>query len=322
MTPRRFAPFSLLVCGYGFLVILWGYFLRISGSGDGCGTDWPLCHGAVVPAAPEFATLVEFTHRVSSGLVLVLVLAMVIWAFRAHPPGSAVRAGAGAALLFTLTESAVGAILVVFGWVAGDVSVARTLIRPVHATNTFLLLGSLALTAWWAYRGTARPPSFRDPALRAYLPAVGAVLAVAATGAWTGLAASAFPAETLREGLGQYISPEHLLIYLRMSHPVLALGAAALLLALARGVLREDTRPRSAARRLAGVLAGLVVVQLVAGPLTVALGSPAWARLGHLALADLLWVALVLLAATALESVGDRPDRGRAAGRALPISPE
>jgi heme A synthase len=227
---RQFSLFAWGVFGYSLLAILWGYFLRISESGDGCGTDWPLCHGAVVPATPHFSTFVEFTHRLSSGLVLLLVLAMAVWAFRAFPRGAAVRKAAGASLLFTVSESLFGAVLVVFGWVATDVSTGRILIRPVHVTNTFLLMAALVLTAWWASRGTSRVPSLRSDRVRLLLPGMLGTLALAWTGAWTGLATTAFPAQTLQEGVGQYLDPEHLLVSLRMLHPLLAVAVVAILI--------------------------------------------------------------------------------------------
>ncbi len=310
MSSRRFAPFAWGVFAYSLAVILWGYFLRISESGDGCGTDWPLCHGAVVPEAPPFATFVEFTHRLSSGLVLILVVVMAIWAFRAFPKGAPVRKGAAASLLFTLTESLVGAVLVVLGWVATDVSLGRIIIRPFHVTNTFLLMAALALTAWWAHRGIGHHlPALREAtrgrARTTLLPLLG-VLALAWTGSWTGLATTAFPAETLRDGLGQYLTPEHLLIYLRVSHPVLAVLVVALIFRMVSKLYRGGLS--GAARPLAFGVGGLALAQILFGPLVIALGNPVWARLFHLFLADLLWIGLVLLAATLVERAPAPPE--------------
>ena len=303
----RFSTFAWGVFGYSLLVILWGYFLRISESGDGCGTDWPLCHGTVLPSAATFPTWVEFIHRISSGVVLLLVIGMFIWALRAYPRRHAVRMGAGLALLFTITESLFGAMLVVFGWVATDISTARILLRPFHVTNTFLLLGALVLTPFWASLGVRRFPSFRGQAARVlFLPVLG-TLALAWTGSWTGLAATAFPAQSLADGMGQYLTGEHVLIYLRMSHPILALLVVALILRTVSRI-RDQHGDNALIRRLilgSGVLAG---VQLLLGPLTVLLMMPVWSRLLHLLLADLLWVAL-LLSWAALAHHGADADR-------------
>ncbi|CAN5661467.1 hypothetical protein BH23GEM11_BH23GEM11_11690 [soil metagenome] len=308
MSSPTFRRLSWGVAGYTLLVILWGYFLRISESGDGCGTDWPLCHGAVIPGTQAFSTFVEFSHRLTSGVVLLLVLVLVVAAFRSFPRGHALRSGAIAALVLTITESLFGAVLVVYGWVAGDISTGRILIRPVHVTNTFLLMAALALTAWWATRGVSQVPrpisGAREGAgaVRPILLPVLGVLALAWTGAWTGLAVTAFPVETLRDGMGQYVDPEHLLIYLRMSHPILAVLVIGLLLRLSLGshriaALHGDT----GLARIAVATGGLASVQLLAGPLTILLGNPAWMRLLHLLLADLLWVALVVLISARFE---------------------
>jgi heme A synthase len=322
LSPAAFARMAWGVGGYTLAVILWGYFLRISESGDGCGTDWPLCHGEVIPASPTFSTLVEFSHRLTSGVVLLAVLALAFVAFRSFPRGHALRFGAGAALVLTLTESLFGAVLVVFGWVAGDISLGRTLIRPVHVTNTFLLMASLALTAWWATRLVSTLPRPGPGALRPLvLPLLG-VLALAWTGAWTGLAVTAFPAESLGEGLGQYVAPEHILIWLRMSHPVLALAVIVLLVRLARDTWAlAQHRGDGALGRLAVGVGALAAVQLLAGPLTIAAGNPVGMRLFHLLLADLLWVALVLLVSARFESALHRPGRAPGGGTREPASP-
>jgi heme A synthase len=304
-----FTRFAWGVAAYSLLVILWGYFLRISESGDGCGTDWPLCHGEVLPTGSPFPTFVEFSHRLTSGIVLLLVVALYFWARRRFPKGHAVRTAAGFSLLLTLTESLFGAILVVFGWVATDISTGRILIRPVHVTNTFLLMAALLLTAWWAHRGVSALPRPRTGSalgsLRPLLLPLGGFMALSWTGAWTGLAATAFPAETVREGMGQYLDPEHLLIYLRMTHPLLALGVIWALLRFARSTwqLAHDAAPWDRALpRLALGIGVLASLQLVAGPVTIVLGNPVSLRLTHLLLADLLWAALVVTASARLEA--------------------
>jgi heme o synthase len=316
----RISSFRTLAWGvaaYTLVVILWGYFLRISESGDGCGTDWPLCHGAVLPEGGGFSTFVELSHRITSGIVLLAVIALAVVAFRRFPVGHALRFGAGAALLLTLTESLFGAILVVFGWVAGDISTGRILIRPVHVTNTFLLMAALVLTAWWASRGVERRPRLRTGADGIpILPLLG-VLALAWTGSWTGLAVTAFPAETLQEGLGQYMAPEHLLIWLRLSHPVLAMAVIVVLLRFAHSLYqRARVVQDPAVARVALGLGGLAGIQLLAGPLTLLLGNPSWMRLVHLLLADLLWVALIV-AGSALLEWGEDQDRGKGASSSM-----
>ncbi len=307
MGPKRFSVVAWGVLGYSLGVIVWGYFLRVSESGDGCGTDWPLCDGAIVPSAAEFPTWIEYTHRLSSGLALLLVVVMALWARSLFRHGHPVRTAAAASLFFTVTESLFGAILVILGWVAGDVSTGRILIRPFHVTNTFLLMASLGLMAWWAHRGVQRLPSFLEPPTRAVLPAGFALLLVAATGSWTGLAGTAFPVESVGEGIGQYLEPSHLLIYLRTVHPAVALITIILLFRMASVVRSSSGDP--VARRLSAIVLFLAGIQLALGPLTIVLLHPTALRLVHLWTADLLWLSILFLGSTLAEGPGSTSER-------------
>ena len=61
------------------------------------------------------------------------------------------------------------------------------------------------------------------------------------------------------------------------------------------------SREAPQARRLGSVTVTLVVLQIAAGLLNLSLLAPIWMQLVHLLLADLLWIALVLFSAAALE---------------------
>ena len=75
---KPFTRFAWAVLAYNLAVIAWGVYVRATRSGAGCGAHWPLCNGEVVPQAPSVEMLVEFTHRVSSGLALLSVAALLI----------------------------------------------------------------------------------------------------------------------------------------------------------------------------------------------------------------------------------------------------
>ena len=94
MRLTRFARYAWGVVLYNLAVILWGAFVRATGAGAGCGSHRPLCNGEILPPAPAIETMIEFTHRLTSGLALLAVLGMVAWAWRAYPPGHIVRRGA------------------------------------------------------------------------------------------------------------------------------------------------------------------------------------------------------------------------------------
>src|SRR4030067_922119 len=97
--------------------------------------------------------MVEFSHRDTSGLNLLLVVLLVFWAWRVFVKGSLLRKASGFALAFTITEALVGAGLVLFELVAENTSLTRAFTMMVHLVNTYLLLGALTLSAWWATRG-------------------------------------------------------------------------------------------------------------------------------------------------------------------------
>ena len=147
-----------LVLVYNLAVIAWGAYVRASGSGAGCGAHWPLCDGRIIPRSLGLATLIEYSHRITSGLALISVVLLLVWVRRVCPPGHPARRGALMSLVFMLTEAAVGAGLVLFELVADNASMARALFMAVHLTNTFILVAWLTLTAWWLSGGEALAP--------------------------------------------------------------------------------------------------------------------------------------------------------------------
>jgi cytochrome c oxidase assembly protein subunit 15 len=294
-----FPRFAWAVLGYNLLVVAWGAFVRATGSGAGCGKHWPTCNGEIVPRSPGMATAIEFTHRATSGIALLLVLALVVWAFRTYPRAHPARRASAAAVLFMIAEALVGAGLVLFGWVAKDPSAARGWVMAIHLTNTFLLLASLALSADWGRHPGGFAMRGRGGVVGLLAAAFLAVLLTGVTGAIAALGDTLFPATSFAEGLRQELSAEaSLLLRLRILHPFAAVAAGIVLLAAARAALRARPDPR--VRRAAVAVAGLVAVELAVGVANVLLLAPVPLQLVHLLLADLAWLALVLLASASL----------------------
>ncbi len=293
---RRLARLAWLVLAWNLAVILWGAFVRATGSGAGCGAHWPLCNGEVLPRAPALETLVEFTHRVTSGVALLAVFYLAFRAFREKAAGHPARRAAAASVFFILTEAAVGAGLVLFRLVADNESVARALFMAVHLMNTFVLLACLALTAHFA-SADERPRL--GPRALPHLVAAVALMLVGTSGAIAALGDTLYPARSLLGGLAADVSPTaHVLVRLRVAHPLLALVGAATVLVAAASVLRAHAEP--ALRSTAWSLSALVVLQLLVGLVNVLLLAPVWMQLVHLLLADAVWIAFVLLAVRAL----------------------
>jgi heme A synthase len=305
---HRFATYAWCVLAYNILVILWGAVVRATGSGAGCGEHWPLCQGVVIPHAAQLATLIEFAHRGTSGVAVVVVLALVFFAFRGFQAGHPVRRYAMAAVLFTLIEGLIGAALVLSGLVGDSASMMRVFVLSLHLVNTFLLLAALALCASSA-SAAAAPQADGDnwppyPERRAGLRAafgIGllGVVAIAVTGTIAALGDTLFPAASLRQGLHwDFSGAPSVLLRLRVIHPIIAVVVGIFLIALALHTLAGESR--AAARRLAKYLIVLVVLQFAFGLLNLVLLTPVWGQILHLLTADLIWLTLVLLAAPTL----------------------
>ena len=299
MQLTRFAWYAWFVLGYNVLVILWGAVVRATGSGAGCGAHWPLCNGEVVPMSAQTHTLIEFSHRLSSGLALLVVGILAVWAFRAYPKGSLVRRGAVLSVIFILTEALLGAGLVLFELVAHDASLTRAVSMALHLVNTFILLGALTLTAWWASGGgPLRIGQRRGLAVGLILGLIGTAI-IGASGAIVALGDTLFPSASLAEGLSQDLdATAHFLVRLRVVHPIIAILVGVGLILLAQYAKRRA--PAANVNRMANIVTTLVLIQWAAGFINVILLAPVWMQLVHLLLADLVWIALVLLGATAL----------------------
>jgi heme A synthase len=300
-TQKHFPIFAWGVLVFNLAVIAWGVVVRVTGSGAGCGSDWPLCKGEALPLDGNTATAIELTHRATSGLALLAVIALLVWAFRAYERHHPVRTGAVWALLLILVEAGLGAGLVLFELVADNATMARALFMATHLTNTFLLLASLVLTAWWASGGErVRHPFKGETGSLPWILALGfaGVLLAGASGGVAALGDTLFPADSLREAIEQDFSPtSHILVQLRIYHPVIAVMVA-MLLAFVAATIRSSGPP--AARRYANALLVLVGVQLAAGTINLVLLAPIWMQIIHLLLGDVLWMTLVLAAATCL----------------------
>src|SRR6267378_1178980 len=114
-----------------------GAYVRATGSGAGCGSHWPLCNGEFLPTTPQTQTVIEFTHRVTSGVSLVLVAILLIWCWRRTAKGNWPRYSAIAAAVLLFNEALLGALLVLVDHLGGlDRSPAHALFLCLHFGNT------------------------------------------------------------------------------------------------------------------------------------------------------------------------------------------
>ena len=292
----RFGRYAWVTLAWNFLVVLWGALVRATGSGAGCGEHWPTCNGEVIPRTESAATFIEFTHRLTSGLALLMTVVLVIAAMRIFQRGHRVRRAAWTTLIFMLAEAALGAGLVLFGLVDDNDSVARAVVMCMHLINTLFLLGFMALTAWWADRPGRL--SLSQPTRLKLGSATLGLLLVGMTGAIAALGDTLFPSTTLVEGFQADMAVgAHFLLRLRALHPVFALVVGFGLIALGQGARTEP-----GLNRLATLLVVLTGIQIAIGFINLGLLAPVYLQLVHLFMADAVWVCFVLFAAHQLES--------------------
>lgn len=310
-TPSRsFARLAWFSLGWNMLVILWGAVVRATGSGAGCGAHWPTCNGEVIPFAPSVTTLIEYSHRLTSGVALILVALVLMRAWKLRPAGHLGRFWAGASMFFIIAEAAVGAGLVLFERVAQDESTARGYWMSGHLVNTFLLLAALVLTARFADSERETGGGF-VASLRATFPiglslplvpaGVLALFATGISGAIAALGDTLFKATSLREAIAQdFSSTSHIFLRLRVLHPMIALAAGLVLLAVAYRLVSVPV-VNLRLRRMGLALAALVLTQWSLGVLNLLLLAPTWLQIVHLLVADLIWISVVLVAAETVE---------------------
>jgi cytochrome c oxidase assembly protein subunit 15 len=293
--------FAWSVLAYFIAVILWGTLVRATGSGAGCGNHWPLCNGTVMQHSPRVDTMIEFTHRLTSGISFFSVVGLLVWTLRTTVRGHLARAWAWASVAFTLVEAIIGALLVKLGLTAQSQSPLRPAYLALHLTNTLLLLAALTLTAHMLSRrkGYLRG-SIRMVAPIGAVVSVLVVMIVGVTGSLAALGDTLFPATSLGQALAEDFSAgSDWLVRWRWTHPTVAFVASIFLIWLLVRAVRQPTVGVSHwdNRGLSALVLLLLAAQYVLGLLDVFLLAPLWLQVAHLLGADVLWVALVVLTA-------------------------
>ena len=256
---------------YTLLVILWGAWVRISHSGNGCGEHWPLCQGEVIPIGANQKTWIELSHRMMSGFFGIFVFALFIRSLFLYEKNHNVRKWIGWSLFFTVTEALLGARLVLAGLVGDNNSWGRALTMSLHMLNSLFLVGSIAMAHFSVDRPNAKI-NFKKW--------LGFFAGIAITGAIASLAVTLFPSTSLLEGLNKDLSSDSpWILRLRVLHPFLAL----LFSGHASGWFYKRNKRLSA----------LFAIQVLVGLMTLFLLSPLPLKIFHLFLVHWIWIHLV-----------------------------
>ncbi len=303
MKSLRLLAFT--TAGFAYALIVLGFIVRITGSGMGCGDDWPLCNGQVIPTFSSSEVVIEWLHRVAvlglTGLSLAVVGAG--WLARSLPGGSG-RGG-------TLRLAALGLGLLFFQSFLGAITVWLEL--PPHAIvlhlgtamallATYVMLGLRA----GVHGGAIAAPEPGSPARRGTLVALalgGLVLLfggmTASTGA--GPACEGFP---LCSGRLWPAATESGLPHIHWSHRLVAYALFLHLLGMAVAARRL---PRGRVRTASIAAFGVVTVQIaVAAVMVLTALPPIWRGL-HAAVGTAVWVVLVYAGWLVWRPGGARP---------------
>jgi heme o synthase len=284
-----------------WLLIVLGGLVRVTYSGTGCGEDWPLCNGRLLPRL-QFNELIEWTHRLVSLLVgvllLVTVAATLIWYRRERK-----------LLIFGLLtpfsyllQAALGAMTVILhldhSWVAA------------HMANSMILIAWATLLAFYARRQPAQPgrASRQTVRLRA-LALIGLFFTFAAMGSGSaviGMGAN-LACPTWPQCSPDQIFPVSSEQWVSFGHR-LSVGIANILLIVLGVAVWRTRRHERPTVRVIGVLAGLFALQVFLGAFTVFLDAPAFLKGAHLAVAAATWSTLVITTALIWRNLPTVPD--------------
>lgn len=284
---RKLAFFNLAFC---VIVIVWGAYVRATGSGAGCGSHWPLCNGTLLQVGAKLKTLVELSHRMSSGLLLLFIGTQAAWAWKILAPGSFALRAAFLSLIAVIFEALIGAFIVLLGYVDHDKSIDRVLSMSLHLVNTLFLLAALTCAALSA--GHANP-RWRWPVpedrwwpfgLLCGFGILGGLGAVAALGD------TLFPPSSVLAGILSDLSGEsHVAERIRILHPILAVGWVGALTWWISGIWQKNPTLKKHGQAVLWV----ACFNLGFGLLNVLMLAPVWMQLFHLLIADVLWILFV-----------------------------
>ena len=231
---KRFSLFSLIFTAG---TILWGVYVRLSHSGDGCGADWPLCEGRLLPESDASqALLIEWIHRAGSGLSLLIVFSLAGFAFKIYPAKHFARKAAASAALSILLEAMIGAALVVLSLTGDNSSFLRPAVLSLHLVNSLFLIAALV----FCFRAAVRQSSDKPTAVKPLVYFAAAFPLIAVFGNIASLAGGLFPASSLKEAFLMDFAPAAPgIVKLRLGHPILALVFAGLLFFAVRSPARR-----------------------------------------------------------------------------------
>jgi heme A synthase len=293
----RFTRLALLTTFLTAGLIVFGAVVRVTDSGLGCGNQWPLCDGRVVPPLDNVTAWIEWSHRLFAVLIGALGLGMLIMALRnyRHQKRLVLTATLIAAAAFAM-QSFLGALVVVM-------DLPPTMVT-LHLGTAMLLLASLLLAAIAAWHQPLSSPYTRDQVtLLAYLTTALALVIILTgalvRGSGATLACTDWP--LCNGSLLPFDQGE--LETVHMLHR-LAVGGLGVSLGLLVWSVFQAGRVRLVRWLAVGALLAYLAQALVGAVFVVTSAAPIWGA-AHVGLAALTWSLLV--AVSAIDTLNSRP---------------
>jgi heme A synthase len=263
--------------------ILAGAIVRATGSGDGCGSTWPTCKGRVIPELSDIPELIEFSHRVVSGILLVVTL-IIFLKTRDLEKNNLKKVISNYLTFFVVLEAVIGAVIVLFEWVGLNSSLPRIVAVPIHLVNTFGLLACF-IALYKVVKDDQQ--SIKGIVDNQFLVVLCLFLLSGATGSITALADVLFPSESFIQGFVEdFDETSELLTRLRILHPIVA-SLLSITLFFESNRLKKTYKLNTKSLKL------MVLVAVTLGVVNVL--SNIWLPLSvfHLAIADFLWITYI-----------------------------
>lgn len=288
---KRLAYASLALA---YLQAVLGAVVRITGSGMGCGDDWPRCRGYWFPPLDRVDLIIEVTHRYVAAALTLAVLALLFTAWRARATEGVGGKGG------ILRPASAAATLVVAAALLGAVTVKLELHAAAVVIHLALAMGLIAALALAAVRAAAlsggataaTTSRTRGGSTAAAVMAFLAVIMGGATANMAGAAVSCIGFPYCRE-----VTAGGAPLFVQVSHRVLAFLVLFHLLGMLFA-LRKRAEP-AATRLWAKIAFGTVLGQILVAAAMVEMGLPLHLRVLHQALGSLVWLVVFVFAAVA-----------------------
>lgn len=155
---------AILTAIGAYIMVIIGAIVSKTESGRGCGGSWPFCHGQLIPDSLPIETVIEYSHRIISAGVGILILILVIACFWLYRQDSRVKLFAFLSIFFVAFQGGLGALTVVF-----EKTLAKNAFLALHFGFSLISFTSVVLLTIRLYqlkKGSTDTPNPRGFGLR------------------------------------------------------------------------------------------------------------------------------------------------------------